>query len=271
MSVLLDKPIGRTTANNQFGMKESALLTKVEQLKRPECERPNSPMGRGYKRALMRESCMYLALETMHLTEAEGQTGTIMLFWDVDTQVDFLSPQGRLYVPGAESILPNLARLTRCAGEKHFPLISSACAHLPGDPELATFGQHCMVGTQGQQKVLQSLLPLRYIVPNHPIELPDLKTFQQVIIEKQAFDPFTNPNADAVLRQVGSAQIVLYGVVTDICVAATADSLLARGRRVSMVMDAICALDTEKAAHFVEDFQSRGGRITNTDQVTKTP
>lgn len=192
-----------------------------------------------------------------------------MLCWDVDTQVDFLSPHGRLYVPGAESILPNLARLTQYAAGKRYLLISSACAHLPGDPELTTFGQHCMAGTPGQQKVSQSLLHSRYIVPNRRIELPDLKAFQQIIIEKQAFDPFTNPNTDAVLQQIGPAlQITLYGVVTDICVAATADSLLARGHRVSLVMDAICALDVEKAARFVEDFQLRGGLVTTTDQVT---
>ena len=30
--------------------------------------------------------------------------GTI--FWDVDTQVDFMLPTGKLYVPGAEQIVP---------------------------------------------------------------------------------------------------------------------------------------------------------------------
>jgi hypothetical protein len=34
------------------------------------------------------------------------------VFWDVDTQVDFMSPEGKLYVPGAETIAPNLGRLT---------------------------------------------------------------------------------------------------------------------------------------------------------------
>src|SRR5450759_1232450 len=31
-----------------------------------------------------------------------------LLFWDVDTQFDFLHPAGKLYVPGAETIISNL-------------------------------------------------------------------------------------------------------------------------------------------------------------------
>ena len=34
------------------------------------------------------------------------------IFWDVDTQVDFMLPGGKLYVPGAEKLIPNLKRLT---------------------------------------------------------------------------------------------------------------------------------------------------------------
>lgn len=194
-----------------------------------------------------------------------------MLLWDVDTQIDFLNPQGRLCVPGAESIIPNLARLTRYAAEKPCPLISSACAHRPGDPELNVFGQHCMAGTPGQEKVPQSVLPSRYIVPNRWIELPDIRAFQQVIIEKQAFDPFTNPNTGAVLQQLGSnLNIALYGVVTEICVAATANRLLQLGHRVLLITDAIYALDAAKAANFIQDFQSRGGAFLTTDQLTNT-
>lgn len=57
-----------------------------------------------------------------------------MLFWDVDTQKDFLLPGGRLYVSGAEKIIPNLHELTVWAGARQVPIISSACAHQPGDP-----------------------------------------------------------------------------------------------------------------------------------------
>jgi nicotinamidase-related amidase len=33
---------------------------------------------------------------------------SILLFWDVDTQFDFIHPAGNLYVPGAETIISNL-------------------------------------------------------------------------------------------------------------------------------------------------------------------
>ena len=37
------------------------------------------------------------------------------VFFDVDTQLDFLYPAGALYVPGAETLLPALTRLTNFA------------------------------------------------------------------------------------------------------------------------------------------------------------
>ena len=41
-----------------------------------------------------------------------------IIFWDVDTQADFVLPGGKLYVPGAEKLLPNLALLIGAASEK---------------------------------------------------------------------------------------------------------------------------------------------------------
>ena len=57
-----------------------------------------------------------------------------LVFFDVDTQVDFMRPTGRLHVPGAEQIVPNLARLMNWARENDVPVISSADAHSPDDP-----------------------------------------------------------------------------------------------------------------------------------------
>jgi nicotinamidase/pyrazinamidase len=191
-----------------------------------------------------------------------------VIFWDVDTQKDFLIPGGGLYVRGAEKILANLHELTVWAGAHQIPIISSACAHRPGDPELKTYGEHCMAETPGQQKVPETLLPSRFTVPNYQIELPHVKFFQQIVIEKQQFDVFTNPNTDEVVHQFGPRLLILlYGVTTDICVAHAANSLLERGHRVELVTDAVAALDEKKATTFLDSFRKRGGILVNTRDV----
>jgi nicotinamidase/pyrazinamidase len=206
-----------------------------------------------------------------------------MLFWDVDTQKDFLVPGGRLYVAGAEKIIPNLGRLAAWAAHNSIRVVSSACAHKSGDPELQVYGPHCMSGSPGQQKVPETLLPNRFVVPNRPVQLPDLKSFQQVIIEKQAFDVFSNPNTEQVVQQFGKGfhpnpptpgrlatpglRIVMYGVTTDICVARAAYSLLERCHKVELVTDAIAALDQQEAAAFLEDFVARGGKLVKMEEI----
>jgi len=195
-----------------------------------------------------------------------------MLFWDVDTQIDFLSPGGRLYFAGSERIAPNLRRLTAWAGEQHVLVISTACAHRPGDPELEIYGEHCMAGTPGQQKLPETLLPNRFVIPNRPITLPDLRSFQQVILEKQAFDFSSNPNCSAMLAQLRPPlDIVVYGVATDICVAAAARALLKLGNTVSLVHDAVAELDAQKAGEFLREFVSDGGRLVSASDVIGRP
>ena len=57
------------------------------------------------------------------------------VFVDVDTQIDFLYPAGALYVPGAEALLPVLARLNQYAAAQSIPVLSTMDAHLEDDPE----------------------------------------------------------------------------------------------------------------------------------------
>jgi nicotinamidase/pyrazinamidase len=192
-----------------------------------------------------------------------------MIFFDVDTQVDFLDPGGRLYVPGSENLRPSLQRLTAWAGDHGLHIISTACAHQPDDPELKVFGQHCIAGTPGQKKVPETLLSNQFVVPNRPVELGDLRAYPQIIIEKQDFDFGTNPNSRKVLMQFGPGlDIVLYGVVTEICVAAAARSLFAWGHKVSLVRDVIAGLDSAKSDAFVSEFTGRGGKLVKEVEIT---
>ena len=80
-----------------------------------------------------------------------------VIFWDVDTQVDFMQPEGKLYVPGAEKLLPNLNLLTDAARRNEVFLVSDACVHGPDDEEFKRFPPHCLRGTPGAAIVPETI------------------------------------------------------------------------------------------------------------------
>ncbi len=89
-----------------------------------------------------------------------------LVFVDVDTQADFMLPTGNLYVPGAEKIIPNLARLVEFARDHDVPVVSSADAHSLSDDEFQQFPPHCVKGTSGQKKLPETLLAKWTVLPN---------------------------------------------------------------------------------------------------------
>jgi len=186
------------------------------------------------------------------------------IFWDVDTQVDFLSPEGKLYVPGAEAIVPTLRRLTQWAAENRVLVVASADAHHENDPEFQQWPPHCLVGTAGQEKVPETTLPRQLVLPNRRVEIPaDLSGWQQVILEKQELDVFTNPNTAALVEQLGRPDVVLYGVVTEICVVRAARNLLQQGCRLTLVEDAMAALDAAEARKCLDGLIEQGARLAS--------
>jgi nicotinamidase/pyrazinamidase len=190
------------------------------------------------------------------------------VFWDVDTQVDFLRPDGKLYVPGSEAIVPALRRLTQWAAEHQVLVVASADAHHESDPEFQHWPPHCLAGTAGQQKIPETGLPRQLVLPNHPAEIPaDLSSWQQVVLEKQQLDVFTNPNTESLVEQLGRPDVVLYGVVTELCVAQAAAGLLRRGCRVTLVEDAIAALDPAKARALLDEYVRQGAHLARVDDI----
>jgi nicotinamidase/pyrazinamidase len=190
-----------------------------------------------------------------------------LVFVDVDTQRDFLEPAGALYVPGAVAILDNLGRLTRFARDHGIPVLATACAHAPDDPEMSQFGPHCLVGTPGQSRVEATARPGgRVLGPSESFsgELPPHLT-----VEKRAFDVFSHPDADRLvaLYNRGRPTFVVYGVATDYCVKAAALGLLERGCKVAVVVDAIRAIDRDGEADALAEFTRRGALLTLTEVV----
>lgn len=193
-----------------------------------------------------------------------------IVFVDVDTQADFMLPEGKLYVPGAEKIIANLERLMRFAQEHGVPVISSADAHTPDDPEFQQFPPHCVKGTPGQQKIPQTLLPRHRIIANEKEALPRQEEFSrspQWILEKQRFDLFTNANAASLFERLPAREYIVFGVATDYCVKAAAQSLLRLDHSVGIVVDAIQGIDPDGSQTTLSELQAAGAQLLTTQEV----
>ena len=192
------------------------------------------------------------------------------VFWEVDVQTDFMLPGGKLYVPGAEKLLPNIRKLTDAARRDEVFLVSHGCFHPPDDPEFQQFPPHCLKGTPGAEFVPEALANNFARIENRPTEkLPgDLSKYQQIVLEKQTLDIFDTHHADALVERLGSSpEFVVFGVVTEYCVNYAAKGLLARKRRVTVVKDAIETLDPKVGAKTISDLQNLGARLITTDEA----
>ena len=186
------------------------------------------------------------------------------VFFDIDTQIDFLFPAGALYAPGAEKMIATVAKLNHHAAKNRIPVVSTMDAHSENDPEFREWPHHCVVDTIGQQKPASTLLEKRVIVPNSPCSLT---LNDQILLEKQTFSALSNLNFALLLDHLAADRYVVYGVVTEVCVKMAAFGLLETGKRVEIVTDAICALDQENGAKTLAEFTALGGHLTQAGMI----
>jgi nicotinamidase/pyrazinamidase len=193
-----------------------------------------------------------------------------IVFWEVDTQADFMLPGGKLYVPGAEKIIPNVQRLVNGSIETNALLVSTADAHHEGDPEFQRFPPHCLRGSPGARIIPEGLAKRTYSVPNDPsVEVPkDVFRHFQVVLEKQTLDVFDNPHASELVERLGDeAEYMVFGVATEYCVRCEAKGLLDRKRKVAIVQDAIRALEPEDGRRALDELVGLGARLITTDEA----
>ncbi|MHB8468751.1 MAG: cysteine hydrolase family protein [Gaiellaceae bacterium] len=200
------------------------------------------------------------------------------ILWDVDTQVDFMEPSGKLYVPGAKDVAPAMERLVaaiRAAGIVH---VASADDHELTDPEISdnpdfrdTFPPHCLRGTRGAEKIVETKQRDPLPVPLVPFPtglLPSLVAGRrEILLLKKSFNVFTNPNAELLLAALDPGEIVVFGVATDVCDNAAILGFLQRGRRVVFVADAARGLDEARTAACTAVWRERGVRFSTVEEV----
>jgi nicotinamidase/pyrazinamidase len=192
-----------------------------------------------------------------------------IFFLDVDTQRDFMLSAGALYVPGAERIIPKLRRLFDFARKNDISILSSVDAHVADDLEFKQFPPHCVQGTEGQRKIDETLFPRPLILQNKPIDrnLQEIvRKHQQIIVEKQSLDLFSNPVAERLLRVLPPHAIV-FGVATEYCIKFACLGMRRLGVRTALVSDAVRALAPKTEKEALDEMRRAGVELITLDTL----
>jgi len=171
----------------------------------------------------------------------------------VDMLEDFVD--GALANPRAQAIVAPLQRLLAHAREAGWVVVFANDAHLPGDPELAIWGEHAMAGDPGAE-VIGALEP-------HPGE-------RELVSPKRCYGAFDGTGLDERLKALGVDEVVVTGQHTHICVRHSSYGALIRGYAITVPRDAVCAfegVDEEEALTYLR--ATYGARITTVDELIR--
>jgi nicotinamidase-related amidase len=138
----------------------------------------------------------------------------------IDMINDFV--HGKFGFPGARDVLPRIAAIATAARKRRLPVIYICDAHRPGDPEISIWGEHAMEGTEGS-RIVKELSPG-----------PD-----DLVLTKNTYDAFFETPLNKILREKGVDQVILTGVVTDICIQNTAAGAFFRGYKLVVPEDCV--------------------------------
>jgi nicotinamidase/pyrazinamidase len=118
----------------------------------------------------------------------------------------------------------------------------------------------------GQRKPEATLLDRRVAIPNRACGF-SIAGVDQIILEKQTVNVFRTETIRPLLAQLEADSYVVYGVVTEVCVLHAARGLLATGKPVRVVEDALECLTAAASEKALEELRSLGATVATVASV----
>jgi nicotinamidase-related amidase len=187
---------------------------------------------------------------------------------DIDTQKDFLLADGKACIRNHRRVLAHIRRVMAWARSQHIPIISTAEVYPSNNGEDAA--GHCIDGTEGQKEVRYTLLGDRVsFAADGNTDLPRdmLRRHRQVILHKRCVDPFDEPRIDRLLSELRAGEFILVGTSLEGAVKMTALGLLQRGKRVTVVVDAVGTHNKKEANLTLRKMETKGARLIETRKL----
>jgi nicotinamidase-related amidase len=190
---------------------------------------------------------------------------------DIDTQKDFLLAEGKACIRNHRRVLAHIRRMMAWARSQHIPIISTAEVYPNNNGGNAM--SYCIDGTDGQKKVRYTLLNDRVsLAADGNTDLPRdmLRQHRQVILHKRCVDPFDEPRIDRLLSEVRASEFILVGASLEGAVKMTALGLLQRGKKVTIVIDAVGTHNNREAKLALRKMETKGARLIDTRKLAGT-
>jgi nicotinamidase-related amidase len=184
---------------------------------------------------------------------------------DVNTQRDFLLAKGKACIRNHRRVLVHIRRVMAWARSRNIPIISTCDVH-PNNNNNEVHS-HCVDGTEGQRKIHYTLLKNRTtFAADGNTDLPRdmLRRYKQIILHKRCVDPFDEPRIDRLLSEVRASEFVIIGACAEDTVKATVLGLLQRGKKVTVVVDAVGTHDKKNAQMSLRKMEAKGAKLIET-------
>ena len=173
---------------------------------------------------------------------------------DVDTQRDFFVADGGSCIRNHRRVLANIRRVMAWARLKGVRVISTT--------RIASCGPE----SSGNAKIRYTLRNSFVAYPaDGCTDLPrDLfQQYDQVILDKRCDNPFNEPRADRILSELNSDEFLVIGQDTEGAVKSTVLGLLARGKHVVVLTDAVGYHNKEAADISLRQMNAKGAKLVD--------
>lgn len=180
----------------------------------------------------------------------------------IDMQNDFINKNSMVYTPMAETILPNLKKLIKVCRQAKLPIVYTA--HIHQDPKVdgglttqwwpeLRDKKVLVAGSKGAE-IYSEIAPR-----------PDEK-----IIYKHRYSAFYNTNLELTLEGLKATDLIISGVMTNVCCESTARDGFFRDFRIFFLADGTGSVDEELHLSTLRTLAYAFAYITTVDEIIKT-
>ena len=189
-----------------------------------------------------------------HVMELEPRRSALLV---IDMQNCFIEASGSFFLGAAEAILPQIKKLVNSYRQKGLPVIFTAHQHespeLDGGLMARWWGELIMRGTD-EARIHQELSPLE----------------DEKVITKSRYSAFYNTSLETNLRCLRVEDLVITGVMTNLCCESTARDAFFRDYRVFFLLDATATIDEEFHLATLRNLAYGFAYVTDTQSILRS-